>query len=397
MTDGLGWSTAARGPEFVAPASEPPEAERRTSPTREPRPVVLGYAASAFAGGLVAGLIVALAFTIKGGDDAPAPVGSTGPASLTVQQTSAIADTAAKARPSVIRIESQRRTVNGVETDVGSGVVIDLQGHILTNAHVVIDTETLKVVLPDGTERSAIVVGTDFPFTDLAVLQVGPGKLTPIEIGDSASLVLGETLVAIGNPLAEFDGAVTVGVVSGLNRKRTLNAVRQDDLVQTDAAINNGNSGGALLNLKGQFVAMPTAVLRVPGTATSASVEGIAFALPANRILPIARRIIADGSYPRPSLGVDHTDITTDIGQRLPRGLAVAEGAVVTQVLRGGPAEAAGVFAGDVVTRVGEADVNRQNPLLNGLMRYEPGQTVRVVLNRNGRIIETEVRLAKRN
>jgi 2-alkenal reductase len=399
-TDGLSWAAPVRPVDTALEA--PPWLEEPVVPA--PTPVArgrraagpLGYAATALAGGLIGGALVAAVLVFRDTNDSPAAA-ATQTQALTVQQTSAIADTAAKGRPSVIRIESQRRGVNGLETDVGSGVVIDDLGHILTNAHVVLDTDTLKVVLPDGTERTAIVVGTDFPFTDLAVLQIGPGKLTPVELGDSGSLVLGETLVAIGNPLAEFDGAVTVGVVSGLNRKRTLNSVRQDDLIQTDAAINNGNSGGALLNLKGQFVAMPTAVLRLPGTATSASVEGIAFALPANRILPIARRIIAEGSYPRPSLGLEHTDITAEIAQRLPRGVATNEGAVVTQVVRGGPADAAGITAGDVLTRVGEADVNRQNPLLNGLMRYEPGQTVRVVLNRNGRIIETEVRLAKRN
>ncbi|MEP7215201.1 MAG: trypsin-like peptidase domain-containing protein [Anaerolineaceae bacterium] len=265
---------------------------------------------------------------------------------------------------------------------------------MITNAHVVLNTDALKVVLSDGTERPAILIGHDYPFTDVAVLQISPGRLTTVEIGDSAMLHLGDTVVAIGNPLAEFDGSVSVGVVSGLNRKRVFDSVRQDDLLQTDAAINNGNSGGALLNLNGQFIGMPTAVLRQ--SRTGQTVEGIAFALPSNRLMAIVNRIIADGaSYPRPSLGLEHLDITDEVLQHAPR-LTVTEGALVTSVGVDGPGDTTGIVVGDVITRVGNTAVNRDSPLLNALMSFDPGQTARVVLNRNGRIIEVEVRLARR-
>ena len=141
------------------------------------------------------------------------------------------------------RIESTRLTANGSEQDVGSGVILDTEGHVVTNAHVVLNTDTLKVVLADGTERPAILVGHDYPFSDIAVLQIGPGGLSPLEPGDSSALRLGESVVVIGNPLAEFDGSISVGVVSGLNRVRTIDGVRQADLLQTDAAVTTATAG----------------------------------------------------------------------------------------------------------------------------------------------------------
>jgi S1-C subfamily serine protease len=392
-TDGLAWH---------APRSED---EESTKPNEGPAPVpqrlegpgggarrTVGLALAAGAiGGLIAGLIVGFAFN----SNDVLPNGRDGDSlSLTVEQTSAVIDAAAQARPSVVRIESTRRTATGVVQDVGSGVILDSAGHILTNAHVVLGTDTLTVFLADGTERKAILLGHDYPFTDLAVLQIGPGNLMPVKIGNSDGLTLGETVLAIGNPLSDFEGSVSVGVVSGMNRKRTFDAVVQGDLIQTDAAVNQGNSGGALVNLRAEFIGMPTSVVRE--SRTGQPVEGIAFALPSSRIMTIATRIIREGnSYPRPTLGLDHLDITPEVLARAPR-LAIDEGAVVTQVLPGGPADSAGIRAGDVITAIGTEPVNRASLLLNALMRFEPGETVRVVLNRDGRIIEVEVRLGKR-
>jgi 2-alkenal reductase len=350
---------------------------------------------AALAGGVAGGLVV----NVAKDDSSPAPTGAmatTAPGTVNVVLTSAVSDAAAKGRPSVIRIESTRRTALGVEQDIGSGIVLDREGHVLTNAHVVLGTETLKAVFPDGSEQPAILIGHDFPFTDIAVLQVGPGSnLVPAEIGDSALLALGETVLAIGNPLAEFDGSVTVGVVSGVARRRVFDAVLQEDIIQTDAAVNNGNSGGALLNLRGQVVGVPTAIIRQ--FRGGQQVEGIAFALPINRAMAVARGIIAAlGNYPRPAMGLEHADLGLDGSPRPGGRLAVDQGALVTAVTPGGPAATAGIGSGDVITRLGDLDVTRDRPLLNALMAYHAGDTVRVVLNRNGRIIEAEVRLAKK-
>lgn len=349
----------------------------------------------ALVGGLVAGLVVALIVPADGDGNGSGQRGESSTTTLTVKQDDAIIQVAARSRPAVVRIESSRRTAEGIVSDVGSGVVLDNEGHVLTNAHVVLNTETLKVFLADGTERPAVIVGHDAPFSDIAVLQIGPTGLTPIEVGDSSALALGQGLVAIGNPLAEFDGSVSVGIVSGVNRTRVLDGVRQDDLIQTDAAVNSGNSGGALLNLQGQLVGIPTIVIRQ--TRNAQPVEGIAFAIPSNRAMEIARAIIAaNANYVRPAIGIEHLDISDGLAGRFSR-LPVTEGAVVATVAPGGPAAQAGIAVGDVITRIGDEDVDQEHPFLNGLMAYKPGDTVKVVLNRNGRIIEADVRLATRS
>jgi 2-alkenal reductase len=208
-------------------------------------------------------------------------------------------------------------------------------------------------------------------------------------------LKLGETVLAIGNPLGKFDGSVSVGVISGLDRSETFDGVRQRDLIQTDAALNNGNSGGALVNLSGQFIGMPTAVLRQSNSGQP--VNGIAFALPAARVLEIANEIIATGAaIERPALGVEHIDLTPETLARLPR-LAVNEGAAVASVTPGGPAAEAGIRPGDVIVQLGDTVIDQETPLFNALLEHEVGETVRVVLNRNARIIDVEVRLAKRS
>ena len=254
---------------------------------------------------LLAGLAIGIAATLALRDEDDGNGGSAAaPSSTTVAAAGAgdpVVEVVARARPAVVRVEAT--TAAGDE--VGSGVILDSAGHIVTNAHVVLGATRLAVVLSDGSVLEAALVGHDFPFTDLAVLQVAPGPaLVPVVPGDSDALQLGETVVAIGNPLAEFDGSVSRGVVSGLDRTRTFDGFRQDDFIQTDAPVNSGNSGGALLNLAGELVGMPTAVLRESRSGTT--VEGIAFALPAKRVLEVADAIIVlGGPLPRPSLELD--------------------------------------------------------------------------------------------
>ncbi len=383
--------------EPLPPTSLPSDGGSHQHPQPRGRWAPFGWAAlGALAGGIVAGAIVALLAPGDGDPDSGGPSGSTPEERLeVVRQDDAVIDVVAAARPSIVRIESAHRTPDGQAADIGSGIVLDKEGHVLTNAHVVLNTETLVVVLPDGSERPAIIIGHDAPFTDIAVLQIGPIDLSPLEVGDSDVLSVGQTVVAIGNPLSEFAGSVTVGVVSGLGRTRMLDGVAQTDLIQTDAAVNPGNSGGALLNLRGQLVGIPTIVIRQ--TPAGQPVEGIAFAIPSKRAMEVARTIIeTNDDYPRPAMGLEHLDLTAEVLGRFPR-LSGQEGALVASVMPGGPAAEAGITAGDVIVEVGGMPVNRDHPFLNGLMQHEPGSTVKVVLNRNGRIIETDVRLATRS
>uniref|UniRef100_UPI002ADE22BE S1C family serine protease n=1 Tax=Tepidiforma sp. TaxID=2682230 RepID=UPI002ADE22BE len=255
-------------------------------------------------------------------------------------------------------------------------------------------TDDLKVVFADGTERPAVLIGHDHPFNDIAVLQVAPVGLSVMEIGDSSRLEPGEMVVAIGNPLGELYGSVSMGVVSGVNRSRILDGMRHDDIIQTDAAVNNGNSGGALVNLAGELVGLPTTILRQ--TSGGQAIEGIAFAIPSNRAMAVAEAIIAArGPIPRPTLELEHIDLNEEVAARLP-ALTTKSGAVILGIRQGGAAAEAGVRAGDVIVQLGDTPVDGQTPLLNALAMHRPGDVVKVVLNRNGRIIETEVRLAQR-
>lgn len=393
---GVVWRPPAKGGFTTEPKAGP---ETMTTPApvaSQPRPrgggawrLAAAVAAAALAGGVVGGLIGG-ALAGNGASQTAGP--ASGPvAAVQVDVSDALAQAAARAVPAVVRIESATRR----EVDVGSGVVISHEGYIVTNAHVVLGTDQLKAVFPDGSERPAVLVGHDYPFNDVAVLQVAPVGLTVMEIGDSEALKVGQTVLAIGNPLGELYSAVTVGVVSGLGRSRVSDGVRRDDIIQTDAAINSGNSGGALVNLAGQFVGMPTSVLRQgPG---GQAVQGVAFAIPSNRVMAIARQIIEEqGPIPRPSLEAEHLDLTDEVAARLP-ALPTDTGAVVLTIASGGAAAQAGIRAGDVIIQVGDRQVGRTTPLLNALEAHRPGETVKVVLNRNGRIIETEVRLAKRS
>lgn len=390
-TDGLDWRPGEEAsPPPVTPPPPQPRPRNGSSGALQAALIALG---AAVIGGLVTGGLL-LAFDGANEDDAaPAATGEPRQA-ITIEQSDAVAEAAAKARPSVVKIESTRRGANGsTESDVGSGVILDREGHVVTNAHVVLGTETLKVILPDGTERPAILLGHDSPFTDVAVLQVGPGNLTPIVAGDSRRLAPGQTVLAIGNPLGEFEGSVSIGIISGLNRVRTLESVRYDTLIQTDAALNSGNSGGALVDLRGEFIGMPTAILRT--TRSGVEVEGLGFAIPSHEVLEVARAIIERGGIPRPELGLEHLDLSPEVLARLPR-LAQDEGALVVSVTPGGPAAAAQIRTGDIITQFGDISVAREMPLLNALKAATPGTTVKVVLNRNGAIIETDVRLGTR-
>jgi S1-C subfamily serine protease len=234
------------------------------------------------------------------------------------------------------------------------------------------------------------VVSHDAPFTDVAVIQVQEGGLTPLQIGDSAQLVPGQTVVAIGSPDIDYYNSVTTGVVSGLGRRKQLTNVWFEDLIQTDAAINVGNSGGPLLTLSGEMVGLNT--FRDVGA--DEPLFGISFAVSSRTFAPIAQSMIDSGSFPRPYLGVDHANLTPEVAQEL--NVSETEGALVRQVTPGSPAEAAGLQAGDVIKMFGEIPLSTQFGLLNALGVTEPGASVSIQVLRGGATLTLDVQLVPR-
>jgi serine protease Do len=269
----------------------------------------------------------------------------------------------------------------------GSGVFISEDGYILTNNHVVEDTTELRVVLADGTEQQATLVGTDV-YSDLAVLKTdGPAPAVAV-LGNSDALDPGETVIAIGSPLGEFTNSVTAGIVSAIGRSiDTGYGYRIEDLIQTDAAINEGNSGGPLVNLRGEVVGLNTLVVRSSSSGTDT--EGLGFAVASNTIAAVAGQIIETGSVARPDLGVDWQAITPYVALRY--RLNVAYGVLITGVDSGGSADQAGLRAGDIINRVGDVELDETHSFLNLLYQYQSGDQVTIGFVRDGRQMEAAV------
>jgi 2-alkenal reductase len=275
---------------------------------------------------------------------------------------------------------------------VGSGFIIDERGFVVTNEHVIRGHTALTVVLSNGEERPAELVSRDSPFTDLAVLKIPGGNLQPLRWGDSDRLAPGETVVALGTALFEYRNSVTVGVVSGLQRRWLREGVFMEDLIQTDAMVNAGNSGGPLVNLAGEVVGINSTVVRTVGDVTT--VTGVSFAISSRTMQPIVQSIIDRGAYPRPYFGVDHQDLDSEAlaTQRLP----LEHGARVLRVYADGPAARAGIQAGDVVLRIGRSDVSEEMPFINALSRVGVNERVEVQFWREGRILNANVQVTPR-
>lgn len=311
--------------------------------------------------------------------------------------TEAVAE---KALPSVVGITATTTTVSEniffgqqeQETSgVGSGIIVDEAGYILTNSHVIMDSEEteLTVVLSDGRETKGTVEWFDASL-DLAIVKINESNLTAAELGDSDDLKIGQYVAAIGNPLGlEFQGSVTQGVVSGLDRTITASSdnkeVQMENLIQVDAAINSGNSGGALLDSKGQVIGI--------NTAKAESGENMGFAIPINTAKPIIESIKETGEYSRAYMGVSVVnleDISEQIGTQ---NLGTDTGAYLYQVTKGSPAEAAGLKEKDVIVEVDSNKIESKNDLINLLLKYESGDTVSVKYYRDGKVATTNVKL----
>jgi serine protease Do/serine protease DegQ len=259
---------------------------------------------------------------------------------------------------------------------LGSGVIIDAEnGLILTNAHVIKDAYQIKVTLTDGRELSAKIIGRDAD-TDVAVIQVKGENLSQIPIADSSALRVGDFVVAIGNPFG-LGQTVTSGIVSALGRSG-LGIESIEDFIQTDASINLGNSGGALVNLRGELVGLNTAIY---GSGNQGSI-GIGFAIPINMAHDIMRQLIDYGEVKRGRLGAQGQDLTEPLAQAF--GIERSNGFIVTRIETGSPADKAGIRVGDVIVAANDKPIRSSRDMHNlvGLQRL--GQTIELVLFRHG-------------
>ena len=255
---------------------------------------------------------------------------------------------------------------------LGSGMVMDSEGHILTNNHVVAGANEIEVLLADGNRYTAKLVGAD-PKTDLAVIQIkADGKLPYVVFGDSDKMEVGHWVIAIGHPRG-LDQTVTQGIISAKHRRGILDPTSYQDYLQTDAAINPGNSGGPLLNLEGQVIGVNAAIVSESG-----GFEGIGFAIPSNMAVYISRSLIAHGKVERGWLGVTIQELTPDLIKAM--NLKISKGALIADLVKGGPADVAGIQKGDVVTAYQGKEIPNGSALQNEIANTEIGQEAMVTV-----------------
>lgn len=262
-----------------------------------------------------------------------------------------------------------------VERSLGSGFVVDADGHILTNAHVIEGATSIRVVFDDDTELDATIVGVDGA-TDIAVIRVEPfSTIQALPLGDSDALRVGDWTVAVGNPFG-LSSTVTAGILSARSRRDVPvgGAVRYVDFLQTDASINPGNSGGPLLDMAGRVIGINTAVNREG--------QGIAFAIPINMVREILPQLVAGGRVERSWLGVFIEQIDEDVA--LAMALDSPDGALITRTVPGGPAAIAGIRPGDVIRQFGDASIDSPDDLKWVASTAGVGETVPVRLVRGG-------------
>ena len=271
----------------------------------------------------------------------------------------------------------------------GTGVVLTQTGYIVTNSHVVEDATAISVLLTDGRTLTARIVGTD-PISDLAVLWVDAEDLTPAQFGDSSSLRVGDVAVAIGDPLGiELRGTMTDGIISAINRNVTTGG-RTLTLIQTNAALNSGNSGGPLLNSYGQVIGINT--MKIGAFTDSAGVEGLGFAIPSTTVKQIVDQLIAQGYVSgRPALGFTYreTSITERQFYRIPSGL------LITEILEGSDAAKKGLAVGDILIKLEGTDTPDQTSLETVLYSHQPGDTLEAIIYRSGKYYQVPLTLGE--
>ena len=268
----------------------------------------------------------------------------------------------------------------------GSGFILTENGYIVTNYHVVEDGSDIKVTTYDNTVYDAKLIGYD-ESNDIAVLKVDAENLTPVVLGDSDQMNVGDDVVAIGNPLGELTFSLTSGSVSALNRQITINNVAMN-LIQTDCAINSGNSGGALFNAYGEVIGITNAKYSTKSSSSTASIDNIGFAIPINSVKDIVTEIIEDGSISKPYIGVNVYELGSEY-QRF--GLS---GVVVSKVEENSPAEKAGLEENDIIIKVNGESISSLKELKSGLATGKDGETVTLTVYRMGETMDIDVKLS---
>ncbi len=399
-----------REPNYYTPTPAPAPVKKETKSVPFSTAVIASVVVSVISSLLVLlmmvyGMKVGDMLTSNQGDPittSSVPSGDTNTTNIVVDtsaQTSAEA-VAQKAGPSVVGIVVTS-SVNYYffgESDTsseGSGIVYSTDGHILTNYHV-IETAvegngTVSVYLPSdsATPLEATVVGYDIS-CDLAVIKVNKTDLTPIELGDSDTLKVGQTAIAIGNPGGmEFMGSVSMGIISGLDRTLQLeNSSTEINLIQTDAAINPGNSGGALTDIEGKLIGINSAKM------ASSNFEGMGFAIPVNDAVEIADRIIKNVDAPKPYLGVE---ISTYYNSATLKMMGYPEGVVVSSVAEGSPAAEAGLIRSDVITHINDTAVTSYSQFNSEKSKYAPGNQIQLTIYRRGKTYTANITLGTAN
>ena len=388
------------GPEPQAAASKPPKKRRKHSGGRIARSAVALVLAAAmgFAGGFVgarvgnAGNKVVIQ-QVERTDSSAASGTAVSSSGMTTSQVSEMVS------PSVVVITTEQVVYsqwswygqNQVESGAGSGVIISSDGYILTCAHVVSGASQITVTIGD-TDYTATVVGED-DTSDVAVLKIDATGLTPATVGDSDGLAVGDNVLAVGNPLGELGGTVTSGIVSALNRSVTIQGTSSTNtmsLVQMDASVSPGNSGGGLFNMNGELIGL------VNAKSSSSDAEGLGFAIPINDAIKVAQDLLENGYVSgRPYMGITYLAVTD--AQTAAQLNVSAYGVYVVDVVQGGPADKAGLKAGDRIVSIDGTEIAQRDDLGTLIQQHTAGDTLSITVARDGQMQTVSLTLGEKN
>ena len=273
----------------------------------------------------------------------------------------------------------------------GSGFIITSDGYILTNYHVISGSKAVTVATYDHNTYDAKVIGYDAS-NDIAVIKIDAENLTPVTLGDSDTLRVGESVYAIGNPLGELTFSLTGGIVSALSRNVQTEAGTSMSLIQTDCAINSGNSGGALFNTRGEVIGITNAKYSSSGMGSEAEIDNIGFAIPINSVKRIVTSIIENGYVLKPYIGITVSPLSEETANIT----GIKAGAVVQDVTEDAPADKAGLKSHDVIVKVGDTDINDSNDLVQVISKSDPGDVLTFHIYRQGQEITLDVEIGSK-